>query len=170
MQSDEKCVEGVPLKRRELLMMVAGAGLALVLPATALARGEKWVSIGKSAQFVKDTPLKVEMPGNAGVLWVTRTAKDKLTAVSAVCTHKGGIVNWDATSKKLVCPLHAAEFDFDGKNEKGTRKHPDEKLSGLAVIKVKESKGAVMIDTSTLTTARPKAEEKKESTIPPAKP
>lgn len=139
---------GASLKRRELLMMAVGAGIALVLPVSALARGAKWVAAGKADHFVLNQPQKVVLPDAAGIIWVTRTAKDKITAVSAVCTHKGGIVAYDEASKLLVCPYHAAAFQPDGKNARGTRKHPEEKLPALAAVPIKESKGEVMVDVS----------------------
>ncbi len=36
-------------------------------------------------------------------------------AFSAVCTHLGCLVKWDADSKKFLCPCHAAVFDGNGK-------------------------------------------------------
>ncbi|MGA1825254.1 MAG: ubiquinol-cytochrome c reductase iron-sulfur subunit [bacterium] len=35
-------------------------------------------------------------------------------ALSAVCTHLGCIVNWDAASGTLICPCHKAVYDLQG--------------------------------------------------------
>ncbi len=160
-----------PLKRREFLLMAAGASLYLALPSIAFAEGAKWVSLGKADLFVKDQPRQVVLPDNGGTLWVTRGAKNKYTAVSAVCTHKGGILNWDAAQKRYICPLHAAAFDPEGKNVAGTRKHPEEKLPALPVVSVKEKKGEVLADISTLPKPAPKPEAAPtQPTVAPATP
>ena len=54
-----------PLKRREFLLMAAGASLYLALPSIAFAEGAKWVSLGKADLFVKDQPRQVVLPDNA---------------------------------------------------------------------------------------------------------
>lgn len=38
-----------------------------------------------------------------------------LHAVSAVCTHLGCVVQWNAAEKSWDCPCHASRFDVDGK-------------------------------------------------------
>jgi cytochrome b6-f complex iron-sulfur subunit len=35
-------------------------------------------------------------------------------ALSAICTHKGCIVNWDEKRRTLTCPCHAGVFDANG--------------------------------------------------------
>jgi nitrite reductase/ring-hydroxylating ferredoxin subunit len=37
-----------------------------------------------------------------------------LHAVSAVCTHLGCVVQWNAAEKSWDCPCHASRFDVDG--------------------------------------------------------
>jgi cytochrome b6-f complex iron-sulfur subunit len=44
---------------------------------------------------------------------VIRTDKG-YRAFSAVCTHLGCIVHWDAADRELKCPCHAAAFDAAG--------------------------------------------------------
>lgn len=45
---------------------------------------------------------------------VIRTGADEFTTLSAVCTHLGCIVKWDAATRTLECPCHAARFDMAG--------------------------------------------------------
>src|SRR4051794_2304364 len=47
----------------------------------------------------------------AGQIIVVNEGDGKFGAFSARCTHKGGTVAYDASSKKLVCPKHGSAFD-----------------------------------------------------------
>jgi Rieske Fe-S protein len=44
---------------------------------------------------------------------------DSYMALSLVCTHQGGIVQWDGN--EFVCPIHGARFADDGHWTGGTR-------------------------------------------------
>jgi Rieske Fe-S protein len=46
-------------------------------------------------------------------VYVTRIG-DKLQVLSAVCSHLGCIVPWDASSKVFACPCHRGIFAPDG--------------------------------------------------------
>jgi thiosulfate dehydrogenase [quinone] large subunit len=46
--------------------------------------------------------------GVPAVLFRTKTG---VFAYSAICTHEGCSVAYKASSKKLVCPCHGAQFD-----------------------------------------------------------
>lgn len=50
-----------------------------------------------------------------GKILVIRVDDDKFRAFSAKCTHLGCLVQWNATSKHIECPCHAAVFGTDGK-------------------------------------------------------
>ncbi len=69
---------------------------------------------------------------------VVRTG-DRFVAYSAVCTHLGCIVNWDAERKSFLCPCHAAAFDQNGKVLDGPPPAP------LAEYKVTEAGGNIYI-------------------------
>lgn len=47
----------------------------------------------------------------AGKIVILRTGESTFVAFSAKCTHKGGIVEFDAASKLFVCPKHGSRFD-----------------------------------------------------------
>jgi Rieske Fe-S protein len=42
------------------------------------------------------------------------SAKDKIIAMSAACTHKGCIVNWSGSDRQFHCPCHNGVFTQDG--------------------------------------------------------
>ena len=51
---------------------------------------------------------------NVGQLVVVRENATTAVALSAVCTHQGCTVNYSASSQRLVCPCHGAEFSLTG--------------------------------------------------------
>lgn len=77
---------------------------------------KEWVTAGD----VKDAEELA--PGQGAVirkglkkLAVYRDEEGKIHSCSAVCTHLGGIVQWNAGEKSWDCPCHGARFDIDGK-------------------------------------------------------
>ncbi len=53
----------------------------------------------------------VVIDSTAGKLIILRTGEAAFAAFSAKCTHKGGIVEFDAASKQFVCPKHGSRFN-----------------------------------------------------------
>jgi glycine/D-amino acid oxidase-like deaminating enzyme/Rieske Fe-S protein len=51
------------------------------------------------------------------------TVDGKTCAVSAVCPHLGGIVNWNPAEQSWDCPLHASRFDAQGRRIEGPAVH-----------------------------------------------
>jgi Rieske Fe-S protein len=67
------------------------------------------------------TPVSEIEPGQAKVIGVDgdkvgayRDAAGVLHAVSAVCTHMGCVVDWNAVETSWDCPCHGSRFDPDG--------------------------------------------------------
>jgi Rieske Fe-S protein len=67
------------------------------------------------------TPVSDIAPGQAKVISVDgarvaayRDGAGTLHAVSAVCTHLGCVIDWNATDKTWDCPCHGSRFDCDG--------------------------------------------------------
>jgi glycine/D-amino acid oxidase-like deaminating enzyme/nitrite reductase/ring-hydroxylating ferredoxin subunit len=63
-----------------------------------------------------------------------RTADGELRAVSAICTHQGGLVLWNATEEVWECPCHASRFAPDGSVVHGPAKLPLEPIRGLPLV------------------------------------
>ena len=50
----------------------------------------------------------------ADIVLVARTEDNRFFALSAVCPHKGCLVEWNKGEDRLRCPCHAAYFDLKG--------------------------------------------------------
>jgi Rieske Fe-S protein len=68
-------------------------------------------------------------PGNGGIAreGIKKIAlyRDEIGTVhrfSAVCPHKGCIVEWNALEKTFDCPCHGSRFDYEGKVVNGPAK------------------------------------------------
>jgi cytochrome b6-f complex iron-sulfur subunit len=55
----------------------------------------------------------------SGKVIVVRTGDMTFSAYSAICTHKGATLKYNAEKKLLICPSHGSQFDADGKVVKG---------------------------------------------------
>lgn len=47
-------------------------------------------------------------------IMVIRVSQTAVVAVSAICTHAGCSMDFDATGGRLICPCHGSEFGEDG--------------------------------------------------------
>ncbi len=88
------------------------------------------VSAGKEADF-HDWQSKIVAVSGHPVI-VVRTPQG-FRAFSAICTHLGCIVGWDATRRQIACPCHAGFFDLNGRVVGGPPPRPLTE-HGVAVI------------------------------------
>lgn len=131
--------------RREFLVksvFVAG-GLILSLKAggSASARGleEVVVPVGVDSPLSKVGGSAV-VASASGKIIVVRKSESEFVAFSAVCTHKRGIVEYEAAKKQFVCPKHGSTFDgATGAVVEGPADDP------LPSYKTKASDGAVTV-------------------------
>lgn len=55
---------------------------------------------------------------------VLRKSDTEFVAFSAICPHKGGPINYNEKTQKLVCPWHNSVFDLSGQRISGPAKQP----------------------------------------------
>lgn len=61
------------------------------------------VPVGQAARFTD--------PASGGPAWLVHPRANSFAAFSAVCTHAGCPVGYDASSMEFVCPCHGGTFD-----------------------------------------------------------
>lgn len=93
--------------------MIAG-GLVLTLSRAGSTFGESFEDV--TVTIDDKSPLKkiggsAIVDSTAGKLIILRTGDAAFVAFSAKCTHKGGLVEYDAASNQFVCPKHGSRFD-----------------------------------------------------------
>lgn len=103
--------------RREFLVKAGLVAGATVLTVSALERSsfasafeEVTVTLGPDSPLSK-VGGSTYVDSSAGKIIVIQAAAGKFVAFSAKCTHKGGQVAYNVTSKQLECPKHGSRFD-----------------------------------------------------------
>jgi Rieske Fe-S protein len=98
-------------------------GTAARSPESFVAQGVNFAKHFTRARLTKPeaTPVSEIAPGQAKVITVGgarvaayRDEAGSLHAVSAVCTHMGCVIDWNATEKTWDCPCHGSRFDCAG--------------------------------------------------------
>ncbi|MBL1173858.1 Rieske 2Fe-2S domain-containing protein [Pantanalinema sp. GBBB05] len=121
------------MQRRDFLKWVGIGGLASYLPVAIVACSQTdeaaptanlpaatpgadgFAPVGDMATLDKEGMLKAQISGKPAIVVRDPIKPNAVLAVNPTCTHKGCIVNWDASQKHFVCPCHGAEFSPDGK-------------------------------------------------------
>jgi Rieske Fe-S protein len=131
-----------------------GGTLGVVLGGAVLSpglarRAERWLSAGKVADLVPNTPTAVMLrvarqDGYAQVVerrtvFLVRTDDSTVTAIDSTCTHLGCRVSWNPGTKELVCPCHGGRYDSNGAVKSGPPPAP------LATFDTKISDGDVLV-------------------------
>jgi len=121
---------------------VLGASALLPPTADAQAPPRAFVPVGKAGAFALHAVKPVTLPGGHPI-FVQRIAAGNIPsafhALSALCTHKGCAVAWNANAKQFQCPCHGGRFDMAGRNVAGPPP------SSLPTLPVKVVKGIVMV-------------------------
>ncbi len=115
---------------------LVGPALAYLWPITKSGPVKKRQEVGDSAHWDLWSARKVAI-ANKPVL-VIRTDKG-FVAFSAVCTHLGCLVEFDAAKKAIYCPCHAGLFNLEGQVTGGPPPRP------LPPYQVSETQGKVYV-------------------------
>jgi cytochrome b6-f complex iron-sulfur subunit len=140
--------------RRSLLLSGAtglAAGVAAVLgieqltkpaPSAERALVEKgsWTPVKALTELPEATPIAFRSGAIEGFL--TRHG-DQVTALSAVCTHMGCLLNYSKFRDRFECPCHGATFEKDGQP---TNRYSSP-LSPLPSLQVRVERGQVQVYT-----------------------
>ncbi len=98
-----------------------GPALMYVWPSTREGPVRSRQDVGAAQDWQVWTGKKVSLAGTPAV--VVRTSRE-FRAFSAVCTHLGCLVQWNANDRIFHCPCHAASFDPDGEVISGPPPRP----------------------------------------------
>jgi cytochrome b6-f complex iron-sulfur subunit len=98
-----------------------GPALMYVWPSTREGPVRSRTDVGAAQDWQVWTGKKVLLAGTPAI--VVRTSRE-FRAFSAVCTHLGCLVQWNASDRIFHCPCHAAAFDPDGKVISGPPPRP----------------------------------------------
>jgi cytochrome b6-f complex iron-sulfur subunit len=101
-----------------------------VWPAQRRGPSVQTVSAGKESEFAEWQTKIVAISGHPII--VVRTPQG-FRAFSAICTHLGCIVGWDAQRRQIACPCHAGSFDLTGRPVGGPPPRPLPE-HGVAVV------------------------------------
>jgi Rieske Fe-S protein len=104
--------------------------LSFVWPAQRRGPGMQTASAGKVDDFAEWQAKAVPLNGHPVI--IVRTPQG-FRAFTAICTHLGCIVGWDAQRRQFACPCHAGFFDINGRVVSGPPPRPLTEY-GVAVI------------------------------------
>jgi len=132
------------LTRRAFLRTLTVLSASALLPpvAEAQAASAAFVPVGKANAFPLHVVKPVTLPGGHPVfvqrIGAGQTAK-AFHVLSALCTHKGCLVAWNAGAKQFQCPCHRGRFDMAGRVVGGPPPAP------LPTLPVRVVKGMVLV-------------------------
>lgn len=104
------------------LGLLGGIGAFLFPPERQAFRpGPARLHVGPADAFDVGEGRQVQFEGTP--VWVLRLPGG-FAAFSAICTHKGCIIDWDETRRLLRCPCHGGLFDTHGNVASGLPRRP----------------------------------------------
>jgi thiosulfate dehydrogenase [quinone] large subunit len=67
-------------------------------------------ALAKTSQVPAGQAARFNDPGSGQPAWLVHSSQGSFVAFSAVCTHAGCIVGYDAGSEEFVCPCHGGRY------------------------------------------------------------
>jgi Rieske Fe-S protein len=145
--------ERVPMPERRRFLAAAGvaaaagigagvgiehlrAGVSAPSQPTLAPTDGRWVEVARMSELQLGTVKRFSANGIEGFVL---NNNGHVSALSAVCTDQGCILQADASGRKLNCPCHYAQFNLDGSPKPGSY-HP---VTPLPVIQVRANGDAV---------------------------
>jgi nitrite reductase/ring-hydroxylating ferredoxin subunit len=104
----------------------------------ALVEHGSWQSVRAVAELPESMPVAFRSGGIEGFL-IRRGSQ--VSALSAVCTHMGCILNYSKFRDRFECPCHGVTFGTDGQ----PRRPYDHRLPALPAIQVRIQRGDVEV-------------------------
>jgi cytochrome b6-f complex iron-sulfur subunit len=123
------------------------AGLRVLAPAGRKDKELAWFPLATEDEVPRSGVKKAELvyavagkERKARVFIVS--SPDKLTVLSAVCSHLGCLVNYRKETREFICPCHGGRYDIAGKNIAGPppmplTAYPVEVRDGMVMVGVK---------------------------------
>jgi thiosulfate dehydrogenase [quinone] large subunit len=68
-------------------------------------------AVGAASSVPVGRGLSVSNPADGSAAWVVHTSASTFVAFSAICTHAGCTVQYDASNVQFACPCHGGVFD-----------------------------------------------------------
>ena len=108
--------------RREVLKLLSVvAGVVFALPGALEAATKLAIPLDKVDKLQKvGGAIYLKIKGQ-DILFI-RTAEDKISVLSPICTHKHCTVEYNPDEKLIICPCHGSTYDLNGKVLKGPAK------------------------------------------------
>jgi cytochrome b6-f complex iron-sulfur subunit len=123
------------------------AGLRILAPAGRKDKELAWFPLATEDEVPRSGVKKAELvyavagkERKARVFIVS--SPDKLTVLSAVCSHLGCLVNYRKETREFICPCHGGRYDIAGKNIAGPppmplTAYPVEVKNGMVRVGIK---------------------------------
>jgi len=126
--------------RRKLLVVVPTGAAGLALGGCALLRGgASHKVLEPNQQTLQGSELRIPLSALAGVgsgavevkpggphpeLLISSAGENGWHVITAHCTHKGCVVDWNASASEWQCPCHGSRFATDGQVRHGPAERP----------------------------------------------
>ena len=148
---------GSPSRRSFLTRLSTLAGLSIAallsIPGAAYVldpllrknrNASKWRKVA-TVDVLNETPLSLPVWGQLhdawtksdlsrlGTVWLRRTDKGRVHALSAECPHLGCQISFDSKKKLYACPCHESDFDLSGNALSGPAPRPMDELEARIV-------------------------------------